>query len=151
MEQINWVNYQYQILRYEHDLVAGEFVNLGLVYFDAETSSLYWRFEDKKYGRLSHFFGDKVQGNLILSVLKEFNKALQKVQNEGIQRFQSIEALTNSILPPDDNGWYFSQVWKGRHFEHSLNFEELYARIIGRYQEESIKRQDDALNMLPTT
>lgn len=144
MQQNNWVNYQYQLLRYEHDLVAGEFVNLGMVYFDAETGTLLWRFEDKKYGRLSHFFGDKVQGNLILSVLKYMNTALQKIKNEGLNRFQSIEALTNTILPPDDNGWYFSQHWQGRHFEHALNFEELYNRIIGQYQEESVKRQDDA-------
>ena len=151
MEQINWINYQYQLLRYQHDHVTGEFANIGMVYFDAKTSSLFWRFEDKGYSRLSHFFGYKVQGSFILSVLKELNKELQMVEREGLQRFQSIEVLTNFILSPDDNGWYFSQVWKGRHFEQSLNFEELYARIIGRYQEESIKRQDDALNMLPTT
>lgn len=144
MEQINWVSYQYQLLRYEHDLVTGEFVNLGMVYFDAESGTLLWRFEDKKYGRLSHFFGDKVQGNFILSTLKQLKKGLQKLGRDELNRFQSIEALTNSLLPPDDNGWYFSQVWQGRHFDHELNFEELYARIIGQYQETSVKRQDDA-------
>ena len=144
MEQINWVKYQYQLLRYEHDMVTGEFANLGIVYFDSESGTLLWRFEDKKYSRLSHFFGDKVQGNFILAALKQLKKGLQKLKAEGLQRFQSIEALTNTVLPPDDNGWVFSQVWQGRHFEHEQNFEELYERIIGRYQEESIKRQDDA-------
>lgn len=144
MQQITWVNYRYQLLRYEHDLLSGEFANLGMVYFDGETGTLLWRFENKKYGRISHFFGDKVQGGFLLSALKQLDKALQKIKAEGVQRFERLEAITNAILPPDDNGWYFSQVWEGRHFDHVSNFEELYVRIIGQYQEESIKRQDDA-------
>jgi hypothetical protein len=143
MEQDIWVNYQYQLLRYEHDLVTGEFANLGIVYFDAASGTLLWRFEDKKYGRLSHFFGEKVQGSAILAVLKQLKKDLQKIKNDGLRQFQSIEALTRAVMPPDDNGWSFSQAWQGRHFDHQLNFEELYARIIGQYQEENTKRQDD--------
>ncbi len=144
MEQINWVNYQYQLLRYEHDQHTGEFANLGMVFFDAGTGTLQWRFEDKKYGRLSHFFGDRVQGVAILSALKQLKKGLQKIKDGGLQKFDRIEAVTNAALPPDDNGWYFSEAWAGRHFEHELAFEELYDRIIGQYQEESTKRQDDA-------
>lgn len=144
MQKVNWVKYQYQLLRYEHDLVTGEFANLGMVYFDAESGTLLWRFEDKKYGRLSQFFGDKVQGNYILSFLKGLSKSFKKIQEENPRRFESIETLTASVLPPDDGGLRFSPAWQGRHFDHELNFNELYERIIGRYQEESIKRQDDA-------
>lgn len=144
MEQVNWINYQYQLLRYRHDHLTGEFANLGVVYFDAHSKELRWRFEDKKYGRLSQFFGDSVQGAYILSALKQMNKRLQKLQEEGLLRFEHIEEVTNSLLPPDDNGLYFSESWRGRHFEHLLAFEEIYSRIIEQYQEESIKRQDDA-------
>lgn len=144
MEQINWLNYQYQLLRYEHDAVTGEFANLGMIYFDPASQTLLWRFEDKKYARLSHFFGDNVQGSLVLSVLRQLNNKLRKISEEGLQGYGQLDALTRSILTPDDNGWYFSQVWSGRHFDHRLNFDELYERIIGRYQEESSRRQDDA-------
>lgn len=144
MQQINWISYQYQILRYRHDHLTGEFANLGLVYFDGKSDELHWCFEDKKYGRLSQFFGDTVQGGFILATLKQMNKRLNKMRESGLQRFENVEALTTSLLPPDDNGLYFSESWQGRHFEHKLAFDELYTRIIGQYQEESIKRQDDA-------
>ncbi|HAD33956.1 MAG TPA: hypothetical protein DCF44_05590, partial [Chitinophagaceae bacterium] len=111
MEQVNWINYQYQLLRYRHDHLTGEFANLGVVYFDAKSKELLWRFEDKKYGRLSQFFGDAVQGSFILSALKQLNKRLIKLREEGLQRFDHIEALTASLLPPDDNGLYFSETW----------------------------------------
>lgn len=143
MEQVNWINYQYQLLRYRHDHLTGEFANLGVVYFDARSSELRWNFEDKKYGRLSQFFGDAVQGNYILLALKQMNKRLTKLREEGLQGFERIETLTSSLLPPDDNGLYFSETWQGRHLEHALAFDEIYTRIIGQYQEESIKRQDD--------
>jgi hypothetical protein len=123
--------------------MTGEFANLGVVYFDAQSKELRWRFEDKKFGRLSQFFGDAVQGTYILSALKQMNKRLQKLSAEGLHRFERIEALTTSLLPPDDNGLYFSESWQGRHFEHRLAFDEIYSRIIGQYQEETIKRQDD--------
>lgn len=144
MEQNNWITYQYQLLRYRHDHLTGEFANLGLIYFDAQSGVLHWRFEDKKYGRLSQFFGDMVQGSYLLLALKQMNKRLKKLNEDGLVHFDKIEMLTTFLLPHDDNGLYFSEAWQGRHFEHKLAFDELYTRIIGQYQEESIKRQDDA-------
>lgn len=149
MEQINGLNYQYQLLRYRHDQVTGEFANIGLVYFDPATRYLKVAFEDKKYGRLTQFFGDSVQGNYLITVLRQLKNRVSKLKNPasgepGLARFRSVQELTSFLLPPDDNGLYFSEVWNGWHFEHDLSFNELYDRIIGQYQEESTKRQDDS-------
>lgn len=97
MQQVNWINYQYQLLRYRHDHLTGEFANLGIIYFDADTQTLNWRFEDRKYGRLSKFFGESVQGNYILSALKQMNKRLRELQKEGTKRYAHIEVLTKEL------------------------------------------------------
>lgn len=145
MQNVKWLNYQYQLLRYEHDALSGEFANLGMVYFDAESSTVIWRFEENKYGRLTHFFGDKVQGNYLLSVLKNLSKAFRNIHEESLSRFSTIESLTASVLAPDNNGLSFSAAWKGRHFDHQQNFDELYERIIGRYHKVDSPLQDTSI------
>lgn len=148
MEQINGVSYQYQLLRYRHDHVTGEFANIGLIYYDPQSGYLRAGFEDKKYGRLSRFFGDSVQGGFILSTLKQLKKSVDEtgasLSSDTNIQFSRIEDLTAFVLPPDDNGLYFSEAWRGRHFDHDIAFNELYERIIAQYQEEGMQRQDDA-------
>ena len=145
MEPTASVTYQYQILRYRHDYFSGEFVNVGLVYFDPQTGFLQAAFEDAKYSRLTQFFGEKVQGGTILKMLKGLKKrTAQMTSDPKSLHFEDVAQLTTSLLPPDDNGLYFSEVFKGWHFDHTVSFQELYDRIIGSYQDQPIKRHDDA-------
>ena len=146
MDKINGVNYEYQLLRYRHDLATGEFVNVGLVYFDPQTRFLRVRMTER-YGRLSDFFGN-VSGTFLLRGLRkleaDFKKMTQRLGDElDFASFRSVEQLTVAVLPPDDNTLFFSPAFKGWHLNHDTSFEELYERLIARYTDEAIEERHD--------
>lgn len=148
MEQsINSISYQYQILRYRHDHLAGEFANLGIVYFDAETRTVKAKFIDK-YGRLSKFFG-KISHLSLLQLLRQLEKQFIAFgknisTNNDLVTLRDIEELTTQIFPKDNNALFFSKTYNGWHFEHQLAFNELYDKIIERYQEKKGRKTDDS-------
>jgi hypothetical protein len=146
MDKINGVNYEYQLLRYRHDLATGEFVNVGLVYFDPKTRFLRVRMTER-YGRLSDFFGN-VSGVFLLRGLRkleaDFKKVTQQLEKElHFTSFSSVEQLTVAVLPPDDNTLFFSPSFKGWHLDHDTSFDELYERLIGRYTDEATEERHD--------
>lgn len=148
MDKITGVNYEYQLLRYRHDLASGEFVNVGLVYFDPQTRVLHTRMTER-YGRLSDFFGN-VSGVFLIRSLKALQGAFSKIKTRfekelDFNQFQSVAALTTSVLPKDDNTLFFSETFKGNHFNHDRAFSTLYDRLIGKYTDEiTEQRHDDA-------
>ena len=146
MDKIDGVNYEYQLLRYRHDLATGEFVNIGLVYFDPKTRFLRVRMTER-YGRLSDFFGH-VSGVFLLRGLKklesDFKKIAQRLEKElDFNQFRSVEQLTAAAMPPDDNTLFFSAAYKGWHLDHDKSFEELYERLIARYTDEATEERHD--------
>jgi Protein of unknown function (DUF3037) len=146
MDKNTGVNYEYQLLRYRHDLASGEFVNVGLVYFDPQTRFLCTRMTER-YGRLSDFFGN-VSGVFLLRGLKtmqkEFSYIKTRLEKElDFNQFQTVAALTTSVLPKDDNTLFFSETFKGFHFNHEKSFDTLYDRLIGQYSEEATEQRHD--------
>ncbi len=143
----NAVTYQYRVLRYRHDIFTGEFVNVGLVYFDPATHFLKAAML-LKYKRISQFFGE-VSGVSIQRTLRQlkvlFDETARKVAAEP-EFFlnKSVADITSSVLPTDDNAFIFSETFRGWHFDHEVSFSELYHRIVEQYIEPSTKRHDDA-------
>lgn len=149
MEQnIDGITYRYQILRYRHDLVSGEFANLGIVFFDQTNNTLRAKFVNK-YKRLSQFFGE-ISSTFLMRTLRQLSKEfsiLAESLDEGrsdLIRSKEIEELTTLILPKDDNALVFSETFSGWHFEADLAFQELYYQIIERYQSSKVERHTDA-------
>lgn len=145
MDKIAKVTYEYQLLRYRHDVASGEFVNIGLVYFDPKTGFLRTRMTEKK-SRLSHFYG-QISGDFLLKSLKALQCAFSDLGKKIIDKqliFNYIEHLTASVLPADDNTLFFSEPFNGFHFDHQKAFESLYERLIGQYSKETTEpRHDD--------
>ncbi|MEO6037155.1 MAG: DUF3037 domain-containing protein [Saprospiraceae bacterium] len=140
------ISYQYQILRYRHDVATGEFANVGLVFFEPAGQVLRVEVVDK-YRRLSEFFG-AISGTALLRTLRNLKQNLQKMAEEmryELNRTQphSVTDVTNAVLPKDDNALFFSEVFSGWHFEATLAFEELRERILLRYLETTVERHDD--------
>ncbi len=127
------VNYQYQILRYQHDVATGEFVNVGLVYFDAQTHFLRARMTRNKE-RIADFFGE-IEGEHLLRTFKGLENAFNRLEN--VRFFSSVKEVTNSILPSNDNALIFSPIFKGIDVtSHDDAFDDLYYTIIGKYNGE---------------
>ena len=149
MDKINkTVKYEYQILRYRHNAVSGEFVNIGIVFLDAENRFLRARVTEK-YRRISLFFGH-VSGKFLLTAIKQMEKAFNKIGNDwatdsNFKRPNSLNDITVSVLPLNDNGLFFSDVLKGWHLDSQQAFNDTYDRLIGQYSDEtSEQRHDDA-------
>ncbi len=148
MEQsINGITYQYQILRYRHDIVSGEFANLGIVFFDSKNNVLKAKFVSK-YKRLSQFFGN-ISSTFLMRTLrqleKDFSSLAKSLKKESsIDHLRNINDLTTSVIPKDDNALLFSNTFSGWHFEFDLAFNEIYNQVIEKYQDVIVERHNDA-------
>jgi len=148
MEQdINGITYQYQILRYRHDIVSGEFANIGIVFFDAKNNVLKAKFVNK-YKRLSHFFGN-ISSTFLMRTLRQLEKDFSKLaksleKEQSLIDSKNIQELTTLVLPKDDNALFFSKTFSGWHFEFDLAFSETYNQVIGKYQGSVVERSNDA-------
>jgi hypothetical protein len=141
----NTITYEYQILRYRHDVATGEFANIGLVYFDPQTRFLRARMI-KSVKRLEQFFGEVSTDyllNLLNSVEQAFNELGEQLQSGTIiKKYKSVEQVTSSILPTSDNALFFSNSFKGFEFDHNHSFASIYNRTIGQYNNDFIEGED---------
>lgn len=133
-------------MRYRHDVVSGEFANIGIVLFDPTTNFLKAKFVNK-YKRLSQFFGE-ISSTFLMRTLRQFDKEfinLAKSLNaeSSLVSFKDVKELTNSVFPSDDNALLFSETFSGWHFDLDLAFNEIYEEVIEKYQDKAIERHND--------
>jgi len=130
------IKYQYQIIRYIHDRVTGEFVNVGLIMFEPTSKYLECRVINK-YNRISHFFSE-VNGSFLVATLKQFqNKVseISKSMDEFIANrdFKDLSSVTDSLLHKDDSALITTEVKYGIDVQINAAFEDLYHRIVEQY------------------
>ncbi len=145
----NTVNYQYQILRYRFDVTSGESANIGLVYFDPQTHFLRVRMI-KSCDRLVYFWGEISESSLLqtLTALEEaFNGYVKQLLfGDSFKKYKSIEQITRSILPIDDDALQFSEIYQGFDFDHECSFIDIYNRLIGRYNKDILLAETHNIN-----
>lgn len=140
--------YELQILRYYHDIVTGEFVNVGIVLFNKESGFLRCHVTHK-YGRLSKFFHTEHTALAISQAIKLFETSIINISKElhGLfpGKYENIEAITSKVLPKDDSSLQCSEVIKGLSLDFEKTFSELYGRYIVRYEDNAKRtsRSDD--------
>ena len=138
--------YQFQIVRYIHDRITGEFVNVGIVIYMPESRFLESRFVNK-FSRLSHFFVD-INGHSLLNALKHFDKEINIVAkrlsgNDLFEGFSSIEEITNSILTKDDSALECSSMNTGIDLSGQAALDDLFERLIDKYNHDAEKDSHD--------
>ena len=134
--------HQYQLLRYIHDRVTGEFVNVGVVVFSKEDAFL----EAKvltRYGRISQFYGE-FDGHFLLKTIKNIQLQCEKASKklEFFSDATSIEQLTSNILAKDDSSLYFTDAKTALDINPSILLNELYNRLVDRFNKENIDTQN---------
>lgn len=129
--------FEYQIVRYIHDRVTSEFVNVGIIVFQKETRFLQGRFISR-YSRISKFFHE-VNGTNLLSSLRQFDHQL-KIEafglNELFSDYQTLTDITNTILQPDDSSIICSELFVGIDINPLIALEDLFERMVNKYFEE---------------
>lgn len=141
--------YTFTVLRYVHDVVTGEFANVGVVLF-APKAKFLSAICSSRYGRLTNMFGSVNGGHI-----KEINRFLQARLEEEGERLgselffeklpHSVLEFTARILPPDDSSFQFSQEGGGITSDPQKTLEELFTRYVESYsqREQRISRSDE--------
>lgn len=137
--------YSYTVLRYVHDVMTGEFVNVGVVVHAA--SGLKSKFRTT-YGRVSSVFPTLDE--------KAFKEALRAVR-AGVDRlakgerkaglFQSAPdamAFARQALVEDDSSFQWSPPGSGVTRDLSATLDQLYDRFVARHEKHGTRRRDDA-------
>ena len=121
--------FQYQIVKYIHDIVTAEFVNVGIIVYQPETNFLRCRFVSN-LNRVSNFFKN-VNEQQLFSAFEQFENEI-KIESTKLNELihTSLIEITNSILPKDDSSLVCSELYFGIDISPTSAFEDLFNRLI---------------------
>ena len=138
--------YSYTVLRYVHDVVSGEALNVGIVmhmsalrFFRAQTN--------KTIGRLRGAFPD-LDRQAFVSAMQAVDRCFQTVADRVTAELPfdgetDARALALAILPNDDSALQWSAAGAGLTDDPEGTFEELYERYVSRYISGTVNRRTD--------
>jgi hypothetical protein len=131
--------YQYQVLRFLPDRISEEFINLGIVIYDAKERKIESKFY-QKISRVSAFFPSVNSRNLASSLKylqKEFDNISVNLKNEfSFDEYQSIDQITKEVLPKDESALYFTKPKEHLGLSIHLLMNMLYDRCVINYVHE---------------
>jgi hypothetical protein len=140
--------YEFSILRYTHDPVTREFINVGIVLHSASAGFLEARL-NMNYGRATKFFGH-VDGSRYRFVLRHVQDTIEKFSRDLLQpslfgESSSLERFLNRILPVDDSSLQFAAGGAGLSDDLRVTLDKLYRRyvITGEVSQSECKTRDD--------
>ncbi len=138
--------YTYVILRYRHDPLAGEQVNVGVVVHAAKSGFL-GAVVRRAYGRISKLF-PSVDGTALRHDLINIENALQRLGKGyvGGDLIDNPNASTfaHRVLDKDDSSLIWSEMGSGLTRDPAKTLEELHARFVTQYDEPTTARRSDA-------
>lgn len=142
--------YSFLVLRYVHDVVSSEFVNIGVVLYSPDFPFLGARFSSS-YSRIADFFGG-VDGSNYRSIVRHLQESVEQAAEyycKGLPLSEmplSIEKFAASILPVDDSALQFSpQAGGGLTANPEKTLQELYVRYVELHIERPDRqRRDDS-------
>lgn len=138
--------YGYVVLRYVHDVITGEFVNVGLVMHAPETQRLKSKTRTS-IGRLKGVFPD-LDRMAFVAAMKSVTRALGKVekqfQSDGMfKRSADAGSFAHLAVPLDDSSLQWSPVSTGLTEDFDKTFDWLYQRMVSRYDNRTSARRTD--------
>lgn len=130
------VPYTFVSLRYMHDVVTGEFANVGVVLYAPDARHLEARFT-ASYERLNALFLkiDHAHFRNVIRYLANRFEELQAEIGQGLELtpVQGIEELVRRVLPPDDSSLQWSPMSGGFSEDLATTVQEVFARFVERY------------------
>jgi hypothetical protein len=143
--------YSFSILRYVHDPVTQEFVNIGVAVYSPEAGFLR-ALCATHYARITRMF-TKIDGNRFRQLTQYIQEQVSAIGSK-MARLPSelpfepglaIEQLLARVLPPDDSSVQFSHAGVGLTHDLEKTVVELFERYVDRYSAvaDSIRRDED--------
>ena len=143
--------YTFTILRYVHDRVAGEFVNVGVVALLHPSHGMRGILKAKTrhtIGRMRNMFPDLTRTDF-LSAMGSIDRAARKlcieVERDGLMFSSECDAAfyARRILVHDDSALQWSNIGGGLTDNFEATFQRLFQRHVAKYDERAISRRSD--------
>ncbi len=129
--------YTFCVLRYVHDVVSGEFVNVGVALY-APTAKFLGAACSSTYGRVSSFFGG-IESDQFKLLMRHIQAGIEELGERLRSELPFEQVPTDArgwvdrILPPDDSSLQFSEARGGLTSDPQAALEDLYTRFVERY------------------
>ena len=139
--------YSYVVLRYVHDVVTGEFVNVGIVMIAPKSGKLLYRTR-KTISRMKNIFPD-LNTHDFREIMRSIDHGLKSVGRqtsiEGLFAGQdNASAYASRVIANDDSALQWSQDSFGISKDIDATFERIFERFVSQYDKHSEhKRSDD--------
>ena len=145
---MNAHDYSYSFLRYCQDREAGEFANIGVLFWCPQDRFLGFQ-GSSRFARLTHFFGDLDREGyrlLLAHVERRFDQMAEDVINglplEPLPA--SARELASKVVPEDDGALLWSPARGGLTDDPAAELKQVYERFIGKHHEvKETARRDD--------
>lgn len=138
--------YTYMILRYRHDPIAGEQINVGVVVHAAKSGFL-GALMRRSYGRISKMF-PTLDGATLRHDLTNIERAIQKLSKTDVSgdliNHPDAATFAYQVVGKDDSALLWSEVGSGVTVDPAKTLEDLHARFVMKYDEISVARRSDA-------
>ncbi len=143
--------YTFTILRYVHDRVTGEFVNVGVVALLHATYGVeaVLKVETRRtIGRMRDMFPDLVRSEF-LSALSSVERSARKLRSEvlndrlGLSSNCDAAGYARRMLVNDDSALQWSPVGGGLTEDFEATFRRIFQRHVAKYDERSVSRRSD--------
>ena len=144
------IPYSFSVLRYMHDGVTAEFVNIGIAVYAGEASFLGAKCTSQ-YGRITRMFA-RIDGERFKQQVRYIEEAVINLGHRLRQKPFSfaeletdLESLLKRVLPEDDSAIQFSPCSFGVSADLEKTLQELYERYVDRYasEQETSSRSDE--------
>jgi hypothetical protein len=144
------IPYAFSVLRYTHDGVTTEFVNIGVAVYAGDAAYLGAKCTNH-YSRITRMF-DRIDGDRFKQMVRHIEEGVTglgvKLRQHTMPFAQygtTIEALLKEILPPDDSAIQFSDPGYGVSAHLDSTLAQLYDRYVERYagEQDVPSRSDD--------
>lgn len=140
------IKYTYTILRYVHDVITGEFINVGVVMHAHKSGFLKTKMR-KSGGRIKHLFPD-FERHIFLKSLQAAERSIKKATkslDHGDLLTLDANALSFALasLAKDDSSLQWSPISGGIATDLEQAFERIYTRYVSKYDIKSNQRRTD--------
>jgi hypothetical protein len=140
--------YTFSILRYVHDPVTQEFINIGVAVYSREAGFLR-AVCTTHYARITRMF-TKIDGNRFRQLTRYIQEQVSSIGESlptelPFETGGAIESLLARVLPADDSSVQFSRPGAGLSQDLEKTTAELFERYVERYSltSESSRRDDE--------
>ena len=137
-------------LRYLHDVVTGEFANIGVVLYSPEQRFLEARFTTS-YERLNAIFLkiDHLHFRALMRYMANRFDEIAADLRDGLHvaPVTALKEIVRQVLPPDDSSLQWSEPGGGFTEDAAATLDELFKRFVERYVAgaEQVSRSDEEI------